>query len=84
MLAARNEEKVIGNIIRSVRGQDYPEELCDILVIPNNCTDNTEAAAMNAGANIFKCTQNPKSKGDALHEAFEMLKDSEYDAFRSF
>lgn len=41
LIAARNEELVIGPLINSLLEQEYPAELYDIYVIPNNCTDNT-------------------------------------------
>ena len=41
LIAARNEELVIGALINSLLAQAYPPELYDIWVIPNNCTDNT-------------------------------------------
>ena len=44
LVAARNEELVIGNLINSLQAQDYPRELYDIWVIPNNCTDHTAQA----------------------------------------
>ena len=49
VVAARNEEAVIGNLVHSVLSQDYPAALRDIYVVPNNCTDFTEAAAVAAG-----------------------------------
>ena len=45
IIAARNESSVIGNLVESVLAQDYPRELMDVFVIPNNCTDDTEEAA---------------------------------------
>ena len=33
LIAARNEEAVIAQLIRSVRAQKYPEELIDIFVV---------------------------------------------------
>ena len=42
LIAARNEENVIGNLVKSLKKQDYPEELYDIFVLPNNCDDKTE------------------------------------------
>ena len=44
LVAARNEEAVIGALVESLKKQDYPDALYDIFVIPNNCTDDTEAA----------------------------------------
>ena len=84
VIAARNEEAVIGNLIRSLREQDYPAELCDVYVVPNNCTDATEAAARAAGANILHCLAPVTSKGGALHHAFAQLMPLGYDAFLVF
>lgn len=41
LIAARNEENVIGNLIRSIREQTYPQELIHICVVADNCTDQT-------------------------------------------
>lgn len=82
--AARNEEAVIGNLVRSVLEQDYPVGLRDMFVVPNNCTDGTEEAARSAGAEIIRCQGRVSSKGDALHQAFAQLRDRGYDAFIVF
>ena len=84
LIAARNEEAVIGALVESLRAQDYPDALYDIFVIPNNCTDDTEAAALTAGAKIFRCTGPVRCKGDALHEAVAWLLPQRYDAFCVF
>ncbi len=82
--AARNEEAVIGNLVYSVLNQDYPAHLRDVYVIPNNCTDFTEAAAAAAGAGIIHCFGQVAGKGDALHQAFAQLLPKGYDAFVIF
>ena len=84
LVAARNEEAVIDALVESLREQDYPNALYDIFVIPNNCTDNTEAAALTAGAKIFRCFEPVCCKGDALHEAVAWLLPRGYDAFCVF
>lgn len=84
VVAARNEEAVIGDLIYSLKRQDYPAHLCDVYVIPNNCTDFTEAAARAAGAEILHCLAPVTSKGGALHHAFAQLRDRDYDAFLVF
>ena len=84
LIAARNEEAVIPHLVRSLNAQDYPRELFDVYVIPNNCTDNTEAAARNAGAKIITCDVPVKSKGEVLNVAFRQLKDAGYDAYCIF
>lgn len=86
VIAARNEEAVIGNLIESLHQQDYPSELMDIYVIPNNCTDDTEGAALAMGAKIMKCTAEVKSKGAALSQFFDHVfaTNDIYDAFCVF
>ncbi len=84
LIPARNEETVISALIRSLQDQNYPDGLYDIYVIPNNCTDQTEAAARAAGAKIYHCNQPVKFKGDALHQAVSWLLGKDYDAFCLF
>ncbi len=84
LIAARNEELVIGALINSLLAQAYPPELYDIWVIPNNCTDNTARAARAFGANVLECTVPVRCKGDAMGFAYDRLKDRGYDAFCIF
>ena len=89
VIAARNEEEVIANLVQSLKKQNYPKDLYDIIVIPNNCTDNTEQVALKSGAKIFKCKRNIKSKGDVLAEFFDHMMSQEhhgesYDAYCIF
>lgn len=50
LIAARNESAVIADLIKSIRNQNYPQELIDIFVIADNCTDDTARIAREAGA----------------------------------
>ena len=84
LIAARNEEQVIGKLVESLRRQDYPDDLYDIYVIPNNCTDHTEQYARQAGACILHCLNPVACKGDALHEAVSCLLSQDYDVFCVF
>ena len=85
LIAARNEESVIGNLVDSLKQQDYPPELFDITVIPNNCTDGTREAALAHGAGVFDCRRSIKSKGEALEEYFDREGiTGRYDAFCIF
>ena len=54
LISARNEEKVIGNLVDSIKKQDYPSELIDVFVVADNCTDNTYSVAKNAGAIAYE------------------------------
>ena len=49
LIAARNEEAVIGNLLKSISRQDYPKELITTFVVADNCTDNTAKIARNKG-----------------------------------
>ncbi len=84
LIAARNEEKVISNLIDSLKRQTYPERLFDIFVIPNNCTDNTLKVAADAGAQILHITMPVKTKGDVLKQAFGQLQQRTYDGYVIF
>lgn len=84
LIPARNEEAVIAQLVESLNRQNYPPELRDIYVIPNNCTDWTEERAREAGAKIFRCFEPVGCKGDALHEAVAWLLPRGYDAFCVF
>ena len=54
LISARNESAVIGNLIHSIKVQNYPAELIDIFVVADNCTDNTAEIAEEAGAIVFR------------------------------
>lgn len=83
LVAARNEENVIADVVRSLKTQNYPEELNDIYVLINNTTDNTESKAKIAGAKVIKCPPEIKNKGDALQFAFTEF-EGKYDAYCIF
>ena len=85
LIAARNEGKVIGGLIESLKNQDYPKDLYKIYVIPNNCTDDTEEVARKAGAKIISCDVPVKTKGDVLKHVFAKFMDKDdFDAFAIF
>ena len=85
-IPARNEEDVIGNLIKSIRRQDYPAELVTIFVVADNCTDNTARIAREMGAVVYE-HHNPKerTKGFALKYLFEQIdRDYGIDAFEGY
>lgn len=83
IVAARNEENVIGNLIESLQTQNYPSDKFDIVVIPNNCNDNTEEISKLKGAVIINCDIPVKSKGEVISFAFKHIFENNdvYDAF---
>lgn len=86
VIAARNEEKVIKHLLDSLKKQNYPKELYDVFVIPNNCTDNTEEVCIKKGAKIIDCEVEVCSKGDVLKYTFDYMNKYEetYDAYIIF
>ncbi len=77
-VSARNEEKVIANLIDSIRKNDYPQDKITVFVIAHNCTDSTAAAARAAGAVVYEY-DNPdeRTKGYALKYLFRKI-DEDY------
>lgn len=85
-IAARNEEKVIGNLIDSINKQDYPSELYTIFVVADNCTDNTAKIAASKGAIVYeRHDEVHKTKGFALQYLFKNIeKDYKTDSFEGY
>ena len=85
LIAARNEETVIENLIKSLKNQNYPKDKYEIYVIANNCTDNTAKVSKKAGATVIECKEKVKSKGEVLKYTFNKLKDNnEIDVYAIF
>ncbi len=89
LVAARNEEAVIGNLIDSIKKQDYSEELVDIFVVADNCTDKTAEVARNLGAVCYERQDNEhRTKGFALQFLVEKIREDygieNYEAYMIF
>lgn len=87
IVAAHNEEIVIGKIVESLQNLDYPKELYDIFVIADNCNDKTAAIAKEHGAKVFeRFSKNKRGKGYALEWMFDKIfnMDKKYDGIAVF
>lgn len=84
IIPARNEARVVGKLVQRLKQQDYPADMIDVYVAVNNSTDDTEAVARAAGAQIIRSTGEIRCKGDVLHQAFDQLMDKGYDAYAVF
>lgn len=87
IISAHNEEKVIANMVNSLNLLDYPKEAYNIIVVADNCTDNTAYEAEKAGAEVYvRNNALLKGKGYALEWIFEKLyhKEQRYDYISVF
>ena len=85
LIAARNEENVIGQLLDSIRAQSYPMDRVDIFVGADNCTDDTAGVARAHGATVFERFNTEQvGKGYVLSELLRRIKrpgHRHYDAY---
>lgn len=79
LICARNEEKVIGNLIDSIYKQDYPKELMHVFVCCDNCTDNTYDICRKTDAVVYKRNSDLKGKSYALDFLLNKIYEEDYD-----
>lgn len=83
VVAAHDEEAVISDMVVSLNKLDYPDDMYDIFVIADNCSDNTAKKAREKGAKVYeRINKEKKGKGYALEWMFSKLfkMDKKYDA----
>lgn len=87
VVAAHNEERVIGQIVDSLKKLNYPKDLYDIFVVADNCSDNTAAIAREKDALVYERFNTLKrGKGYAMEWIFDIIfkLDNKYDAISVF
>ena len=86
IICARNEEIVIGNLIKSVYKCLYPQNKLTVFVMAHNCTDNTAEVARTNGAIVYEYNNaDEKTKGYALKHMFEVIsRDYGIDSFDGY
>lgn len=87
IIPAHNEEAVIGNLIESLKNQNYNKDLYDIYVIADNCTDDTARVSRKLGAIVYeRFDETKKTKGYALDWFLQqkIKEDAPYDAICIF
>jgi cellulose synthase/poly-beta-1,6-N-acetylglucosamine synthase-like glycosyltransferase len=87
LVAAHNEEQVVGALIENLLNLEYPKELYDIFVICDNCSDRTADIARDHG--VYACERrnlNLRGKGYAIEWMLKELwkRDRQYDAVVMF
>ncbi len=72
VVPAHNEVRGIAATIASLRAMDYPPDHFRILVVADNCVDETARVARDAGATVLERTHaTERGKGYALAHAYE-------------
>ena len=89
IVAARNEENMIPQLIESIRGQKYPAELIEIFIVADNCTDKTAEVGRSLGAHVYERDNKEQvGKGYALDYLFGKIKEDHsedgYEAYLIF
>jgi 1,2-diacylglycerol 3-beta-glucosyltransferase len=74
IVPAHNEEFTVGRTLESFLRLNYPRDLVTVVVVADNCSDNTEEAARRGGAEVLVRTDAEKrGKGYALRWAMDQL-----------
>jgi cellulose synthase/poly-beta-1,6-N-acetylglucosamine synthase-like glycosyltransferase len=74
LVPAHNEESVIGPTVKNLLAINYPENLFQVIVIADNCSDKTFVNATKAGVVVIEReNMKIKGKGYALKWCFELL-----------
>lgn len=84
LIAARNEETVIAQLVESLKLQNYPQDRLDVYVVADNCDDHTAERAREAGAIVLERFNHAEiGKGYVIRFALDkILADHDvYDAF---
>ncbi len=89
LIAARNESTVIADLLRSIKSQNYPQELIDVFVIADNCSDDTADIARREGAFVVtRFNRRLIGKGYALDYGLKAIwrdyADRDYEAYFVF
>ena len=89
LVPARNESKVVGNIMVALNNQTYPKDRFDVWFIVESESDPTYQLALDNGYYAFvrdELTEQRKTKGFALQECIRYFKKNEirYDAYMIF
>ncbi len=81
LVPAHNEEILIGKTVDSLKSINYPKKYWDLIVIADNCNDNTARIVRD---NQVKCIErgdeDNKGKGYAINWALQEIDLSPYDA----
>lgn len=85
LLPARNEEKVIGGLLKSIKAQSVKIDMKNVFVITQDKKDKTGKVASQYGARVLYRTTNKATKGNALDDGIkQILKKYKFDLYFIF
>lgn len=85
IIPAHDEEAIISETVRKILAFSYPENSFSVLVVADNCTDNTALKAQEAGAAcLARLDLENMGKGHALAFGLRAVCDEPYDAVLFF
>lgn len=87
LVAAHDEECVIGPLLDNLKRMEYPKDLYDVFVIADNCSDRTADIARRHGVFVaVRQSEGKRGKGYAIRWMLDWLYDSpkRYDAVVMF
>ena len=85
VVAAHNEERVIGELLTSLQRQDYPAALFRVFVVADNCTDRTAVMAAEHGAvALIRHNLEQRGKAAAIHWLLGQIPRADFDAVAMF
>ncbi len=80
LIPAHDEELLLPRLLKSLKKQDYPPELLDMLVIADNCSDKTPQVAYAFNAIVLERNDNERiGKGFAIKFALDNIDLNQYD-----
>jgi cellulose synthase/poly-beta-1,6-N-acetylglucosamine synthase-like glycosyltransferase len=82
IVPAHNEEQIIDKLLQSVMEVNFPEDKYELIIIADNCSDNTAAICREFGASVYERFDDVKrGKPYALNWILTQINIDSYDAF---
>ena len=85
LICARNEANVIADLLDSIKSQSYPQDLIDVFVMADNCTDSTADTASSRGVHVYTRSDPEKvGKGYALEALMHHIREDYPEGFDGY
>ena len=74
LICARNEAAVIADLLDSIRSQSYPQDLIDVFVMADNCSDDTADIASSRGVHVYTRFDSESSYSTSVSLSFKRFR----------